>query len=87
MLTDVIHNVPRSAMNMPFWIDLIVQQMRTFNGFHRDFLSNMEENKFWIGFMGWRELLSVSKSLYENYSHKAVATQVSNRFTTALSLV
>jgi hypothetical protein len=24
MLTDVIHIVPRCAMNMPYWIDLIV---------------------------------------------------------------
>ena len=59
MLTDVIHNVLRCAMNMPFWIDLIVHEMRTFNGFQRDFLSNMEENKFFDGVIGWRELLSV----------------------------
>ena len=52
MLTDVIHIDPRSAMNMPYWIDVIVQQMRTFNGFHRDFLSNMEENKFFDWFYG-----------------------------------
>ena len=52
MLTDVIHNVPRSAMNMPYWIDLIVRQMRTFNGFQRDFLSNSEREKFFDWFYG-----------------------------------
>jgi hypothetical protein len=40
MLTGVIHIVPRRARNIPYWIDLIVQQMRTFNGLQRDFLSN-----------------------------------------------
>jgi hypothetical protein len=49
MLTDVIHIVSRSAMNMPYWVDLIVRQMRTFNGFQRDFLSNREETSFLIG--------------------------------------
>jgi hypothetical protein len=46
MLTAVIHIVPRCAMNMPYWIDLIVQQMRTFNGFQKDFLSKNDEKVF-----------------------------------------
>jgi hypothetical protein len=52
MLTDVIHNVPQCAMNMPFWIDLIVCQMRTFNGFQRDFLSHRKVTSFLTGSMG-----------------------------------
>jgi hypothetical protein len=36
---------------MPYWIDLVVQQMRTFNGLQKDFLSNKEEINFWIGSM------------------------------------
>jgi hypothetical protein len=36
---------------MPYWIDLIVHQMRTFSGFQKDFLSNNEEISFWIGSM------------------------------------
>jgi hypothetical protein len=52
MLTDVIHIVSRSAMNMPYWIDLIVRQMRTFNGFQRDFLSNSEREQFFDWFYG-----------------------------------
>ena len=50
MLTDMIHNALQCAMNMPFWIDLIVHQMCTFNGFQRDFLSNSEREKFFDWF-------------------------------------
>jgi hypothetical protein len=52
MLTDVIHNVPCCAMSMPYWIDLIVQQMRTLNGFQKNFLSNAKKESFLTGSMG-----------------------------------
>jgi hypothetical protein len=52
MLTNVFHIFFLGARNMPYWIDLIVQQIRTFNGFQKDFLSNNEEINFLIGSMG-----------------------------------